>query len=96
MHSALINCQEETANNNLFASLAIELANHVFCSSFHITKDQSIVLEFNKHPSNLFCLFAPSEIQLIWNTPVKFHDLTLSLTQVSPEQLKEKILKILS
>lgn len=95
MYSALINCQEETANMNPFAHLAMELSEHVCCSSFHTTTDQLIILEFHKHSSGLFCVFSSEDVQFIWNSPNKFHNILLRNESVTHGQLKDKIISIL-
>ena len=95
MHTALINCHEEKAKNDSFATLAIELAKHDSCSGFYTTSDQLIILEFCRHNTGLFCVFGEKEIEMIWNTPTKFFNISIKKDSVTHEQLKEKIHNIL-
>lgn len=83
---------QENYYNNLFS----DLASHNLCSNSHITLDNTLILEFEKHHTGLFCTFSNEEVCLLWNTESQFYNLTLKNEEADIELLKSKIYSILN
>lgn len=95
MNTATLDCQKEIAHHNRFATVAMELSSHPFCSNYQVLKDNTNILEFSLHSSGIFCSLTNVEAHLIWNSPTKFYNITLQNHEITPVQLKDKILDIL-